>query len=106
MAYGGRILTLFLVMFPQIALGAYITFSHRDLYNVYASAVASGPSRHIPTRFWEGLITWIPAAMMSVLGILVVLRLWRRQETANERHPLRMRTAAGTFTLLTWGAIP
>ena len=29
-----------------------------------------------------GLTTWIPAAMMSVIGILLVIRLWMKHSNA------------------------
>jgi len=83
-SHGGRILILFLIMGPQIAIGAYIAFAQHDLYGVYAICGRIWP---IPARVDQqlgGLITWIPAAMMSVIGILVVLRRWTRRESSDQ----------------------
>lgn len=74
--YGGRILLLFLAMPPQIVLGAYIALSERDLYDIYAVCGRAWPlSAHIDQQI-GGLITWIPSAMMSLAGMLVLLRRW------------------------------
>ncbi len=84
-SHGGRILILFLIMGPQIAIGAYIAFAQHDLYGVYAICGRIWP---IPARVDQqlgGLITWIPAAMMSVIGILVVLRRWTRRESDSQQ---------------------
>ena len=76
-----RILILFLIMGPQILIGAYIAFSRHDLYAVYAICGRIWPVPAQVDQQLGGLITWIPAAMMSVVGILVVLHRWDRQET-------------------------
>lgn len=63
------------VMFPQIVLGALITFATVDLFPYYAFC-----GRYFPTisavtdQQIGGIIIWIPPAMMSVLGLLVVVR--------------------------------
>lgn len=79
--HGTRILILFLIMGPQIVIGAYIAFSRHDLYGVYAICGRIWPIPALVDQQLGGLITWIPAAMMSVVGILVVLRRWTRQES-------------------------
>lgn len=83
-SYAARVLILFMIMLPQIALGAYIALSGNALYDVYdvcgrALTISPGTDQEL-----GGLLTWIPAAMMSVLGILVVIRLMMRYE--NARH--------------------
>jgi len=72
-SYGIRVLTLFLVMLPQIFLGAYIALSGKDLYDVYDVCGRAWPIASSTDQELGGLLTWIPAAMMSVLGILVVV---------------------------------
>ncbi|WP_227519755.1 cytochrome c oxidase assembly protein [Mangrovitalea sediminis] len=84
--YGGRIVLLFTTMVPQIAIGAYIALSRHDLYNVYAICGRLWPISARLDQQIGGLMTWIPPAMMSVLGILMVIRLWRRQENLNLLH--------------------
>lgn len=79
-AYGWRIVLLFLVMWPQIAIGAYLALSEQVIYDIYAVCGRLWPLSPTMDQQLGGLITWIPAAMMSVLGILVVLRYWTRQD--------------------------
>ncbi|MGA7800113.1 MAG: cytochrome c oxidase assembly protein [Gammaproteobacteria bacterium] len=73
-----RILMLWGVMLPQIALGAYIALSRHELYDAYSVCGRAWPISPLTDQEYGGLITWIPSAMMSVVGGLVVLRLWTR----------------------------
>jgi putative membrane protein len=73
-SYGVRVVILFLVMVPQIVLGAYIALSGKDLYDVYDVCGRAWPIASATDQQIGGLLTWIPAAMMSVLGILVVVK--------------------------------
>jgi putative membrane protein len=66
---------LIIVRQPPIALSSKI------LYNVYSVCGRAWPISPITDQEIGGLITWIPSAMMSVLGILLVIRLWRRQSS-------------------------
>ncbi|HKJ71604.1 MAG TPA: cytochrome c oxidase assembly protein [Gammaproteobacteria bacterium] len=89
LSYGVRMLMLWGVMPPQILIGAYIGLNGDILFDVY----------NICGRVWDvsplvdqqigGLLTWIPASMMSALTALIVLRMWLRE---SERGP----AAAGT----------
>lgn len=76
--YGVRMLVLFLVMFPQIVLGAFIALSTTDLYSIYNLCGRVLPLSVLQEQVLGGLVTWIPAAMMSVLGALVLLVRWMR----------------------------
>ena len=78
--YGMRIGLLVAVAFPQLLLGAYIALSHRDLYPVYAVCGRLWPISPTTDQTLGGLITWIPPAMMSFIGVLVVLGQWMRRE--------------------------
>lgn len=80
LSYGTRILVLFIIMPPQIALGAYIALSSNDLYDVYAVCGRAWPIDPATDQQLGGLLTWIPAAMMSVLGILLVIVFMMRYE--------------------------
>ena len=75
-----RFLMLFGALFPQIILGAYITFSSPGLYDVYSVCGRAWPISPATDQVLGGLFTWIPAAMMTVLGALVVLRLYLRYD--------------------------
>jgi putative membrane protein len=72
--YSKRIVILFLVMLPQIILGGYIALSRRELYDVYDVCGRAWPIASSTDQQLGGLLTWIPASMMSVLGILVVIK--------------------------------
>lgn len=71
--YGTRLVILSLVVVPQILLGAYITLHGTPLYDVYALCGRAWAISPIDDQQLGGLLTWIPAAMMSLVGILVVL---------------------------------
>lgn len=71
---GVRILVLWAVMPPQIVIGAYIALARHEIYSVYAVCGRAFPISPIVDQQLGGLITWIPAAMMSVLATLVLLR--------------------------------
>ncbi len=82
-SYGVRAALSFGVMFPQIALGATIAFAHTDLYPYYdlcgrlLPSVGALNDQHI-----GGIVMWIPPAMMSIAGMLVVIGALRRHEDA------------------------
>ena len=71
---GLRIIVLWAVMPPQIALGAYIALAPDTVYDVYAVCGRAFPISPIVAQQPGGLITWIPAAMMSVVATLILLR--------------------------------
>jgi putative membrane protein len=78
--YGMRIGLLVAVTLPQLLLGAYIALTRHDLYPVYAVCGRLWPIAPTTDQTLGGLITWIPPAMMSVIGVLVVLGQWMRRE--------------------------
>ncbi len=82
---GLRIFVLWAVMPPQIALGAYIALSNEVIFDVYAVCGRAWPLAPITDQQIGGLITWIPAAMMSVLATLVLIRFYFRNERAHTR---------------------
>lgn len=80
LGYGKRCILLALVAFPQIILGAYITLSHSSLYGIYALCGRPWPISIKTDQVIGGIITWIPSAMMSVIGLVIVMAKWRRFE--------------------------
>jgi putative membrane protein len=78
LGYPVRILMLWAIMLPQIFLGAHITLSKSVLYDVYNVCGRAWPISPMDDQLTGGIITWIPATMMSVLAILLVIRLWMR----------------------------
>ncbi len=81
--YAGRFLLLALVMLAQIPIGAHIALSRHDLFSVYEACGRVWPIDPLTDQQLGGLITWIPPAMMCVVGFLVLLRRWAREEAAN-----------------------
>ncbi|MBM9595106.1 cytochrome c oxidase assembly protein [Roseitranquillus sediminis] len=79
--YGIRAALAIGVMFPQIALGALITFAERDLFPYYAfcgryfQSISAVTDQQI-----GGLVIWIPPAMMSVIALLIVVGNMMRAE--------------------------
>jgi len=82
-----RIVMLWAIMLPQIAIGAHIALSKTVLYDVYSVCGRAWPVSPLVDQTTGGVVTWIPAAMMSVLAILLVLRLWMRQSAREEAVP-------------------
>ncbi len=83
---GLRILVLWALMPPQIAIGAYIALAQNAVYDVYAVCGRAFPISPTLDQQLGGLITWIPAAMMSVVATLILLRFGFRhdREHAND----------------------
>ncbi|MGN6550381.1 MAG: cytochrome c oxidase assembly protein [Pararhizobium sp.] len=78
-----RIITAVLVMFPQIAIGAMIAFARFDIYPFFAWCGRAYPSMSaIDDQQIGGLIIWIPAAMMSVVALLLIINALRLHEEA------------------------
>jgi len=76
---GRRVLVVIAAIPPQIALGAFIFFTPRELYPVY-SICGRAFTWLSPMRDQQigGLLLWIPGSMMSVVGALIALRHWMR----------------------------
>ena len=80
-SYGLRMLLPFGVMFPQIALGAYIAFSPHDIYPYYDLCGRFFPSiSAVYDQHIGGIVAWIPAGMMSAVGFMTVLNALRVYE--------------------------
>lgn len=86
LGYGVRVIILLAVMFPQIVLGAYIALGPADLYDVYSVCGRAFPLSPADDQLYGGLLTWIPAAMMSVLGAVIVLGRWMRDDAERPRR--------------------
>jgi putative membrane protein len=70
-----------LVMFPQILMGALITFAQHDIYTFYDWCGRLYPSvSALDDQQYGGLIVWIPSAMMSVIALIIVINFLRQAE--------------------------
>ena len=82
-SFGTRAALSVFVMFPEMILGALITFATRDLFPYYAycgryfASVSALADQQI-----GGIIIWIPPSMMSVAGLVMVLSNMRRVDEA------------------------
>jgi putative membrane protein len=87
-AFGTRLVMLFVIMPPQIILGAWIALSGTGIYDVYDVCGRAWPLAPEVDQQIGGLLTWIPAAMMSVLGVIAVLvRMRRARRAADDGDP-------------------
>lgn len=91
---GRRVFLALVAALPQIVIGAYITLTSKDLYSIYALCGRAFGISAMADQQLGGLITWIPAGMMSVLGALVALGFWMRLD-ARGRLPKRGRQRLG-----------
>jgi putative membrane protein len=81
LGYGKRMLCLAVVAVPQMILGAYIVFARGMVYDVYEVCGRAWPMPPDMDQLLGGLLTWIPPAMMSIFGILIILRRAMRADT-------------------------
>jgi len=69
-----RLAMLIVVVVPQQLLGAYLTLTNSVVYDVYEVCGRAWPISPLADQIYGGIITWIPASMMSVLGLVLVLQ--------------------------------
>jgi putative membrane protein len=90
-SYGKRLIILWAIMLPQIAAGAYITFTPKVLYPLYAIMDQGWVSSYMQDQRLGGLVIWIPASMMSAVAGLIVIRWWIRQVRQSDAASRRAR---------------
>jgi putative membrane protein len=96
--YGSRILMLCFTAALQLLLGAYITLHKSILFDVYAVCGRAWDIDPLVDQQLGGLITWIPPAMMSGVGILIVLHLLLQESRARKPGPTVAREVTFTET--------
>ena len=74
LGYASRILIVCLIAVPQILLGAYIALHSTVLFDVYGICGRAWAIAPLTDQELGGLLTWIPAAMMSGVAMLIILR--------------------------------
>jgi putative membrane protein len=84
-SFGVRAVMVTVIMFPQIILGAMITFTPHVIYPYYdlCGRIYTSMSA-LADQQAGGVIIWIPPAMMSVLGLVLVINALRLVEEAEE----------------------
>ncbi len=98
---GTRIFLPAVTAVPQILIGSYIALTKVDLYPFYSLCGRAFSISPLMDQRLGGLITWIPAGMMSVLGALVATGFWvkldargRLPRNRRQRERLRVRQQA------------
>ncbi len=95
MGFGPRIFVVLLAMGPQLAIGAYLSLHRGTLYDVYAVCGRLWPIAPVTDQEIGGLITWIPASMMSVVVGLILWQRWMRNDDRIHRSLVRSELPAG-----------
>ena len=78
MGAGMRVLSPGITMTPQIVAGAFVTFSHTDLYPIFEVCGRAFSFNVLTGQMIGGIITWVPASMIESVGGLLALRQWLR----------------------------
>ncbi|HWA85319.1 MAG TPA: cytochrome c oxidase assembly protein [Opitutus sp.] len=85
---GTRILLLGAVMPPAMAAGGLVTLATANLYPLYElCGRAFAGITALEDQTLGGLILWVPGSMMCVLGALIELWFWFRNEEAAAPQP-------------------
>ncbi|MGA8050305.1 MAG: cytochrome c oxidase assembly protein [Burkholderiales bacterium] len=90
--FGPRMFLLLGAAIPQIYLGAHIGLATRELYDVYTVCGRAWPISPLEDQSLGGLVTWIPAAMMHALAVLVLIGRWMHADEEAHARPAALRT--------------
>jgi putative membrane protein len=86
-SFGVRIALSGLVLFPQVFGGAIIALAQTDIYPYYDLCGRIYPGLGpLYDQTVGGIIIWIPPAMMSVLGVVLVLNMLRKSDEREEHE--------------------
>lgn len=98
-SFVARAVTGVLVMFPQIAMGAYLCFADHDLYPFYTwcGRLYQTIDPLMDQRI-GGAIVWESPGMMSVFTMILVLNAKRRFEEANAPKKTEGSVSSGSWT--------
>lgn len=94
LGYGRRILLLAAAGVLQMLLGAWIVFSRDMVYDVYEVCGRAWPLDPEVDQLLGGILTYIPPAMMSVLGILLILRRTMHEDGKYTNHSKKLQERA------------
>jgi len=92
----------FLVMFPQIAISAYIALTSQDLYAFYTLCGRIFPAiSPAYDQMLGGMIQWIPPGMMNTAALIITLNAIRLADAKAEKdfvipHGAKVYTATWT----------
>lgn len=99
----GRVVSPLMTMAPQIAVGIYITFSTQDLYPIFDLCGRALPGFDaIQDQAIGGLIMWVAAGLVEMLGFVYALTTVVRLSSTGRLHSdLLMRLRVPHQTRLT-----
>ncbi len=101
-SFGIRIALSGLVLFPQVLGGSIIALSQTDMYPYYDLCGRIYPTLEpLYDQAIGGAIIWIPPAMMSILGVVLVLNMLRKSEEGQD-HALTSDEEAGIIDTSLW----
>jgi putative membrane protein len=90
--YGAGILYLFTTSIHSGLLGAFLTFTHRLLYPVYAPSTTQWGLTPLEDQQLGGLIMWVPAGLVYIVAALFMFAGWLRE---SENSALRRERQLG-----------
>ena len=90
-AYGPRVTVLVVTGFLQLFLGFYFVIQKTTLFTVYGVCGRAWAISPLVDQQIGGCITWIPPAMMSLLGVLVVIHHALHDQ---ERSPVKSQSSS------------
>jgi putative membrane protein len=97
--YGAGILYLFTTSIHSGLLGAFLTFTHRLLYPVYASSTDQWGLTPLEDQQLGGLIMWVPAGLVYIVAALFMFAGWLREsENSALRRERQLGEAISTQT--------
>lgn len=82
--FGARIWMVILAMPPQIVLGAYISLSGTELFDVYGLCGRAWDMSAATDQTIGGLLIWIQAADMHVIAALILIARWIRADRGRQ----------------------
>lgn len=85
LGYGVRLMMLWLAILSNILLGAYTTLKGSVLYPAYDALGRLYGLAALTDEQYGGIVIWIPSSMMCLIAVLVVIHLWGRHETRQDR---------------------
>lgn len=84
--YGVRLLMLWITILANILIGSYLAFKQLVLYPAYDEFGRLGGFSALTDEQLGAATIWIPGSMMGGVAVLIVIHMWGRHETKEERR--------------------